>query len=337
MSIIRGSSLTGLTETVTALGGDCRAFVAGAGIRFDDVGRHDHYISLPRSIRLMELVATDLHTPDFGRRLAKQQGIEILGAVGLAGRNAATVGDAFAAFEKFMASYSPAISARIAPKGDPHLPRFEYSFLLDPLPPQAQAMELAMGVTLQVLLHLLGSTYCPVHVHFPHSPLTSPASYRDYYRCPAEFDAPVAGFTLRGEDLARALPADQLAQQTAVDYLARTVDEYRPTSTTLVRLLVRQALPVGEVGLAQIACQLDLHPKTLQRRLAAEGTMFGDTVDELRRETARHLLLDTDVGLDQLSRQIGYAEQSVLTRSCKRWFGMTPREMRMARHLPEQP
>ncbi|AQA04337.1 hypothetical protein BVC93_20065 [Mycobacterium sp. MS1601] len=66
------------------------------------------------------------------------------------------------------------------------------------------------------------------------------------------------------------------------------------------------------------------HPKTLQRRLAAEGETFADIVDRIRRDTARRLLLSTTLDLSQLRRQLGYAEQSVLTRSCKRWFGTTP-------------
>jgi AraC-like DNA-binding protein len=64
--------------------------------------------------------------------------------------------------------------------------------------------------------------------------------------------------------------------------------------------------------------------KTLQRRLAANGTTFAELVDQTRRDTAHRLLLDTDMSLNQLCRQLGYAEQSVLTRSCKRWFNTTP-------------
>jgi AraC-like DNA-binding protein len=32
--------------------------------------------------------------------------------------------------------------------------------------------------------------------------------------------------------------------------------------------------------------------------------------------------------LGQLTRLLGYSEQSVLTRSCRRWFGMTPTAQR---------
>jgi AraC-like DNA-binding protein len=55
-------------------------------------------------------------------------------------------------------------------------------------------------------------------------------------------------------------------------------------------------------------------------------------VDETRRDMAHRLLLDTDLSLHQVCRQLGYAEQSVLTRSCRRWFNTTPTAYRQTGH-----
>ena len=41
-----------------------------------------------------------------------------------------------------------------------------------------------------------------------------------------------------------------------------------------------------------------------------------------------HYLRDTDLSLYLVARELGYAEQSVLTRSCRRWFGRTPGALR---------
>ncbi|MUL83045.1 MULTISPECIES: AraC family transcriptional regulator [unclassified Mycolicibacterium] len=324
MAVIRGTALTNFHQLVTELGGDSRALLVAAHIPYDDVGRHDRFISLPNGARMLESTAAALETPDLGRRLARRQGIDILGAVGLAARNAATVADAFVLFDRFMASYSPSISARMTAHIDPDLRRFEFEYLLDPLLPQAQAVELSLGVTLQVLRLFLGAAYRPVAVHLPHPALTPADDYQSYFGCPPSFCEPVGGFTLRTNDLQRPLPTDHVAHQTAVDYLAGTLGDYRPATSKLVRSLVRQLLPTGAVGLTDIARHIGVHPKTLQRRLAAEQATFADLVDQTRREAAQRLLLDTDLSLDQLCRQLGYAEQSVLTRSCKRWFGATP-------------
>jgi len=50
----------------------------------------------------------------------------------------------------------------------------------------------------------------------------------------------------------------------------------------------------------------------------------------VRRETAEHYLRDTDISLSHLTRELGYAEHSVLSRSFRRWFGSGPSSYRNA-------
>lgn len=331
MAVIRGSALTNYHELVAELGGDGSRLLAGARVSPTDAGSYERFISLPNGARALEATAAALNAPDFGRQLARRQGIEILGPVGLAARTAATVADAFAILEKFMGAYCPVISARVTDHRDPALCRFEFEYLLNPAPPQAQAVELSLGVTLRVLHHFLGAGYRPVSVHLPHQALTPASAYQRYFGCPPFFCEPVGGFTLRATDMQKALPKDNLAHQTAVDYLTGTHASRKPDSSQLVRILIRQLLPTGAIGLEDIALHLGVHPKTLQRRLGAEGMTFAELVDQIRREAAERLLSDTDLSLDHLSRQLGYAEQSVFTRSCKRWFGTTPSAYRSDR------
>ena len=52
-----------------------------------------------------------------------------------------------------------------------------------------------------------------------------------------------------------------------------------------------------------------------------------DSIRE-RRENAAKYLTAPELELSQIARMLGYAEQSAFTRSCRRWFGMTPREFR---------
>lgn len=331
MPVIRGSALTNYRQLVAELGGDGSKLLVAAGVSPADAGSYERFISLPNGLRALEDTAVALNAPDFGRQLAQRQGIEILGPVGLAARTAATVADAFAILEKFMGAYCPVISARVIDDLDPALCRFEFEFLLDPAPAQQQAVELSLGVTLGVLHHFLGGGYRPVSVHLPHQALTAASTYQRYFGCRPVFCEPVGGFTLRATDMQKSLPKDLLTHQRAVDYLTGTLVSRTPDSSRLARTLIRQLLPTGAIGLGDIAFHLGVHPKALQRRLGAEGFTFAELVDQTRRETAERLLSDTDLSLDHLSRQLGYAEQSVLSRSCKRWFGTTPSAYRLSK------
>jgi AraC-like DNA-binding protein len=324
MQLVRGSSLVGFAGLTAALGGDPAALLELAGVDPADAGQHDRYISLRSAIAAVESAAAVLGVDDFGRQLALRQSIDILGPVGVAARTAATVAEAFTILDTYMSAYSPGITARIHPHTDETLRRFEFDFLLHPTRPQAQAVELALGVTLRVLHLFLGTTYRPVAVHLPHPALGIKSDYRRYFGCRPYFNDPFAGFTLRASDLQRPLNHDPLAHQLALNYLSSTDSRRDRGLIDTARSMVRQLLPSGELTAELLAHQFGIHPKTLQRRLVSEGTNFAELVDSTRRELAQRLLLDTDLPVAQVSRQLGYAEQSVLTRACRRWFNTTP-------------
>src|SRR5690606_17777455 len=94
-----------------------------------------------------------------------------------------------------------------------------------------------------------------------------------------------------------------------------------------VQRLVQQLLPTGAATMPMIAKHFAMHPKTLQRRLRTEGTTFGALLEESRQQMVEHLLRTSDLTLTQVARQLGYSEQSVLSRSCVRWFGTGPADL----------
>jgi AraC-like DNA-binding protein len=331
VSVIRGTALSNYPRLVQELGGDPGELLRAVGIRFEDVGNSETFIPFRPAMTAVESAAIATATPDFGRRLAQRQGIEILGPVGVAARTAPSVADAFLIFENFLAAYSPAISAKITRLGESGRSFYEFRFVLDNLPPTPQSIELSLGVSLGVFRLLLGADYAPMRVHVPHKALTPLGDYRAYFGCAARFGEKNAGFTIHTADLARPLNQDQLAHEAVVSYL-NTITLRDASIAQSTRTMVSQLLPTGAVTMKLIAAQLSLHPKALQRRLATEGEIFGDLVDDVRRSMAERYLRDTDMTLSHLTRELGYAEQSVLTRSCRRWFGSGPVAYRRSFH-----
>ena len=328
MSVIRGTCLTGYPTLVDELGGDPDVLLSRAGIRHDDVGRFDAFFTYLALIQALESAAVQTNTPDFGRRLGQRQGIEILGAVGVAARTAGTVAHALATCEQYLAAYSPAISVGLSPLADDRFAFFEFRVLIAHPPAHPQVIELSLGVMLRVLRFLLGSHYAPTVVHLPHDPLTARRDYLRYFSCRPRFGEPRAGFTLATDDLSRQLVRDEVAHRAMLEYLDSVIDRHDPGMITPVSELVRQLLPTGAASQPVIARQFRLHPKGLQRRLAAEGTTFATLVDDVRRDMAQRYLRDTTMTLSHLARELGYAEQSVLSRSCRRWFGSSPTLLR---------
>jgi hypothetical protein len=63
----------------------------------------------------------------------------------------------------------------------------------------------------------------------------------------------------------------------------------------------------------------------------AEGVRCHDIIDGERRAHAVRYLAVPGLHLQQIAGLLGYSEQSALNRSCRRWFGQTPRQYRASR------
>jgi len=68
--------------------------------------------------------------------------------------------------------------------------------------------------------------------------------------------------------------------------------------------------------------------RTLQRRLAREGTSYSKIVTEVRQRMAEQLLRENSMKLVEIARQLGYSNLPNFTRAFRRWSGITPSEYR---------
>ncbi len=98
-----------------------------------------------------------------------------------------------------------------------------------------------------------------------------------------------------------------------------------------VRNTMRDLLEKGEVTVAAVARDTGTSPRTLQRRLAEQGTGFSEVLESVRREIALSALREGKVSMAELSRRLGYRRQSALTRAVRRWTGHAPTQFRRLR------
>lgn len=78
----------------------------------------------------------------------------------------------------------------------------------------------------------------------------------------------------------------------------------------------------------QVASQLHMSTRTLQRRLQEEGTSFLEVVDQMRKQKAQQLICANLKSLKEVAQDLGFSESSTFYRACGRWFSQTPNQMR---------
>ncbi len=88
---------------------------------------------------------------------------------------------------------------------------------------------------------------------------------------------------------------------------------------------IHALLEEGErVKIETVAKRLNISPRTLQRRLEAEGTLFADVYERYRRQVAHDALAHTQMSITEIAYSVGFSELSNFSRKCYKWFGASP-------------
>jgi len=176
---------------------------------------------------------------------------------------------------------------------------------------------------------------CPVVVEYSFPEPANAHVYAETFGCPVKFGMPHNVMEFADADLVMALPPSPTIENgSGQPVLANLARAEPPTFTAKVQALLASLLPKGPPHRDDVAAQLMMSERTLQRRLAEEGTSFTNLVDDTRRELARQSLSCGELSLKMLSFQLGFSEPSAFYRACKRWFGMAPSDIVHMAHQP---
>jgi len=101
-----------------------------------------------------------------------------------------------------------------------------------------------------------------------------------------------------------------------------------PALSDQVRTLIRRSIASGKPDVAEVARELGLSERTLQRRIGDEGARFRDLLDEARQDLSLTLLSDRRNGVDEIAFLVGFQDTSSFYRAFRSWKGVTPAEWR---------
>ncbi len=327
MPLIRAAALMCFTDVVGELGGDAVGLLQREGITTALLDDPDVSVDFDAFAAVLEHAAVTLDRPDLGRVLARRQGIEVFGALGAVAMTAPTLGAGLGMVRRYLPSFTDAMEVDL--DEGPTVSRFWFRTLQSGGSPHAQAMELILVRTLTTVQQTVGHGYRPLAVLVPHTPRAGLDSYSVDLGPQVRFGQGVAGLLMRTADLARELSGDAEVHRVVQAYLEDRGQRADEGLADVVRRILERTL-TAEPSLATVARHLDLHPRTVQRRLAKHGTTVAELLDEVRCSLADRYLRETDLSFGQIAGLLGYSEQSVLTRASARWFGATPTAVREA-------
>jgi AraC-like DNA-binding protein len=161
--------------------------------------------------------------------------------------------------------------------------------------------------------------------------------YEEHFDCPVKFkaaknilvfskadmDAPF--LTYNAELLAAIAP--QLEAELTQQMAERDLREQ-------VKGILKGLIAGQRPGLEDVARELRMSSRTLQRRLGEDGATFQQLTEEARRELAHHYLLHSSLELNETAYLLGYEDANSFFRAFHKWEGTSPGQWKSSHANP---
>lgn len=175
----------------------------------------------------------------------------------------------------------------------------------------------------------LGASMPLLQVRFRHRAPAQPEAYAAFFGCPVQFGCRHNELICARDAAEQPLPqAEPMIRQFYEAQCARMSSgleqPFRYGQTVREHLL--RANPVSD--LETLAASLFLTPRTLQRRLAAEGERFSTILQDVRATRARQLLTDNRLPLQQIAAELGFSDAVAFSHAFRSWTGVSPGQWR---------
>jgi AraC-like DNA-binding protein len=197
-----------------------------------------------------------------------------------------------------------------------------------------QQTEAVLATIVTTLGRIIGHDFNPVELRLRHQRIGPLAEYRRVLRCDPQFGAQFDGFSMLASTVEQPLPNSnpelcRLHENLAKHYLTHleTVASWRERS----EMILRDHLADGVSTREKLAAMLGSSNRSLQRRLAEEGTGFAELLDKVRHDLAITHLQNPLIELSQLATLLGFSDASAFYRAFRRWSGQTPGDFRKDR------
>ncbi len=171
-------------------------------------------------------------------------------------------------------------------------------------------------------------------LRFRHAPPDDADRYRSYFRAPVCFAQPANALELARTRLDAPLEGGferlhRQAERRVAQLLAQL--PRRAGLVAAIELALERSPSLLGQGIAGVAQQVGLHPRTLQRRLHAEGEAFGALLGRVRYRLALRALQQPELDVETISEQLGFSDRRSFTRAFHRWSGVSPSSFRQRR------
>lgn len=323
---VRAAVLTGFNEVARFVGLNPLDQLTRWNIRAEELTNPEHWLSARSVADLLERSALESGRADFALLLAECRTLSSLGPLSLLLKHEASPRRIIHQINHFKRHLNDIFGVHLEESGDVTLLHWTVPAAYGT--PQIVLLITAIGY--RALVDSMNGSWVPERIHLPFAKPENVQTFHRYFARPLEFNSDFSGFSFRTSDLDRRNPLadEQMAYHAAS--LLRLIPALPESIADRARHALLLLLPIGKGTLDNVATNLGMQPRALQRELHGDALTFAELLDETRRDLAKLYLANADRSVSEVAALIGYASASSFSRWFTDQFGLSPSAWRRA-------
>jgi AraC-like DNA-binding protein len=321
----RIGALVELPGVLREMGVDPATLISGVGIDPDLLCNPENSLSFVELGRLLEACVDATRCEHFGLLVGQRSGTASLGLVGRLMQTAPTLRDAILDLCTNQRRYVRGAVTYLMVQND--IAFWGYAVHHPGMPAIEHLSDGAIAVGVNMMRELVGAV--PDEILNSRRAPGDSGPYRRFFGVTPQFDAEQHAMVFPTRLLSRPVRgADPELRRILEEKVAAYWAVEQPSMTHTVTRMLRARVIFPDTSLEAVASELSMQPRTLNRRLQAEGKSFRELTNEARFEVARQLLAGTRMEITDIALALGYADPSGFTHAFQRWSGVAPSEWR---------
>ncbi|HTT18147.1 MAG TPA: AraC family transcriptional regulator [Candidatus Sulfotelmatobacter sp.] len=280
-------------------------------------------VSTEEFFALYRGIAEASNDPGFGLKLGTEERLERYDPIKIAAISARSFRDAIERIARYKQLTCPE-EIRVVERGNDAAVQFVWLLAHDKEPPLL--IDVCFAWITSLAHRGIGRPVSPKRVE-----LQRPAAHREIYekhfRSPVKFKADRNALVFNKADMELpfvthntdllGIVAPQLEAELTEQLAQKTFSER-------AKGILKHLLAGQRPGIQDLARELHLSTRTLQRRLTGQGITFQRLLDDARRELAHHYLLHSSRELNETAYLLGYEDANSFFRAFQHWEGTSP-------------
>ena len=316
-----------------------RQIISAAGLPSRVLDEPDFPISLTQELQvclsLIQHLGRNIHPVTMLFAHTRELGIEMMGVLGMAMLHADTLADSLAVCLRFP-QLTPGHSRMVISQQQESLV-YRFTFNAPEIAGVSEAerdqlaaycLSIDLLASLRNMQDVAGQQCAPLYIHLPFPQPEDWSHGEEAVGCPVLFDQPEAGMALplpTELELPRANRVMHRYYVTLAEKLSQFLEDDASLSERVTRWIWAYCPPLNR---GEVAAQLAMSERTLNRRLAREGNSYAELLSAVQADRAMNYLRNPELSVGDIGHRLGYSEPAAFTRAFSQWTGISPLQWR---------